>query len=637
MNSSLPGSRRFGSSFFRRSGNEPPGCAWSASWIALVGLEAIHAVPFPVVMCYRKGMFKVKAPKDMESARRDLLLVWLAAGAASIIAYGVIFWSLGAIGPALVEAVYSVFTLISIYLVAKRKGPMLVHLRIQMTMVFTVSSSISAMMGGIVPSGGFILWSIICPVAAIVFLGFWHSLIISVTFFGLLCVAAIAPYPWETIWPLPENMIPWFIVANTAGGFSLAFVALWYFIAMLESETKQREVAQRLALRAQKLESVGTLAGGIAHDFNNILMALFGNLTLAKRQTSPGEAIHQHLTSAESALEQAAGLTTQLLTFSRGGVALKKNISLNQVIANSASFVLHGTTTKATIEIDPLLWKVRADSGQIGQLIGNLVLNAHQAMPAKGTVHVQAQNLDKDSPVPGLIAGRPYVHISVTDQGCGIPDEIKDRVFEPFFTTRPTGTGLGLASCFAIVRDHDGLITVDSQVGQGSRFDIYLPSTGVSAQPFEKKPSPCFQGQGHILIMDDEIPVREVLTAMVEELGYQVTACADGSQAIAAFQSRTSQGLTTDVIVLDLTVRGGMGGVEAARLIRAIDRDVPIVASSGYVDDRILMEYEKHCFTDVLIKPYTLERLCAVLSLATMPSSGSSPNLLTQTEESSGG
>lgn len=572
-------------------------------------------------------MFGWQAPRDIESARRDLLLFWLYGGAVSVVAYGLVYWWLGLIGPALVEATYIVFILACIALIRVRKGNMLMHLRIQMFFVFTVSSSVSAMMGGIVTSGAFILWSIICPVAAIVFLGFWHSFIIAGVFGVLLVLAALAPYPWETTWPLPSELIPWFMVANTVGGFSLAFFALWFFIGILDAETKQREEAQRLALRAQKLESVGTLAGGIAHDFNNILMALFGNLTLAKRHSAPGDPVHEHLSSAESALEQAAGLTTQLLTFSRGGVAMKKNIALNTIIANSASFVLHGTTTQVKLEVEPQLWKVRADAGQIGQLVGNLVLNAHQASPPNDTVRVTARNLSDDQLVPGLIPERHYIHLSVQDHGCGIPEEIRERIFEPFFTTRAAGTGLGLASCFAVVRDHHGLITVDSTVGVGSRFDVYLPSTGVPAEPGEKKIAACFQGQGHVLIMDDEQPVREVLTAMVEELGYQVTATPDGGQAVAAFQSRISQGLLVDVVVLDLTVRGGMGGVEAARLIRAIDPNVPIVASSGYVDDRVLLEFENHCFTDVLIKPYTLERLCAVLTRATMGSSGSSPIL----------
>lgn len=379
-------------------------------------------------------------------------------------------------------------------------------------------------------------------------------------------------------------------------------------------DVTEKERLEEESFRAQKLESVGVLAGGIAHDFNNILTAIYGNLALARRRLGAdqpaGELIAELLHEAEKAVMRATGLSRQLLTFAKGGAPVCKTVDLAGVIRESVELTLRGSNLRAEITIADDLLPVEADSSQIAQVVQNLVVNSRQAMPGGGLLRVSGENYT-GSP-PGLNQGR-WLRITFADQGPGIPVELRGRIFDPYFTTKAEGSGLGLAVCHAIVRKHEGTITVAPNPGGGTLFTIFLPVAAAVAARSEAEATATETRSGRILLMDDDAMVAGALRGMLENLGHQVTVVGDGEEAVAAWQEALANGCGYDWGILDLTVPGGTGGLPAAEAIRSLDPAAKLIVASGYADNPVLAFPGRYGFRGRLAKPCRIEDLEALV------------------------
>jgi signal transduction histidine kinase/ActR/RegA family two-component response regulator len=382
-------------------------------------------------------------------------------------------------------------------------------------------------------------------------------------------------------------------------------------VATIEDVTERERLEQEV-FRAQKLESVGVLAGGIAHDFNNLLTGIMGNISLAQLDAPAGSQIAEALEEAEKASLQARDLTRQLLTFSRGGAPIKRAVAIAESVTHAVQLALRGSNVRGVFTIPPDLWAVEADQGQINQVFHNLGINACQAMPAGGTVGVEAANvlLGDDGAIP-LPAGR-YVRVTVVDQGVGIPSGNLERIFDPFFTTKKEGTGLGLAVVYSIVKNHGGHIGVMSAEGQGTTFTVHIPATAKESHP-TAIPATVYAGRGLLLVMDDEPAVRSVASRILAAMGYEVHTAADGAEALAAYRDARAGGHAYDAVILDLTIPGGMGGAETLRSLRGIDPTVKAVVSSGYSDDPVMSRYLDYGFCGCIAKPYRSSDLSRVM------------------------
>jgi PAS domain S-box-containing protein len=369
--------------------------------------------------------------------------------------------------------------------------------------------------------------------------------------------------------------------------------------------------------KTARLESLGVLAGGLAHDFNNILMGVVGNLSLAQSMArAEDSALIEKLTSAATACNRARGVTNQLLTFAKGGAPVKTSASIHELVVETARFSLSGSPVAARFDVDKGLWAAEVDPVQIGQVVQNLVLNAMQAMlPAGGVLEVSLRNVHVDddsqpSRTP-LVPGR-YVCLAVKDSGQGISEEHLTRIFDPYFTTKEKGSGLGLAISYSIVRAHGGVITVESELGVGSRFSVYLPASAVSVsegRDARPRTHPARMAGGRVLLMDDEPMVGEVAQEMLQSLGYEAELATSGQDAIERFRAAEERGEPFVAVILDLTVPGGMGGAEAVRHIKDIRSDVPVVVTSGYADDPVMARYREYGFDAVLPKPFPIPQL----------------------------
>ena len=379
--------------------------------------------------------------------------------------------------------------------------------------------------------------------------------------------------------------------------------------------TERKKMEEEL-IRAQKLESLGVLAGGIAHDFNNLLTVILGNVSLARMITNPEVNIFQRLVEVEKATLRAKRLTEQLLTFAKGGAPIKKTISIAELIKDSVRLALVGSNVSCEFFMPENLWSAEADEGQLSQVINNLIINAKQAMPNGGMINVSVENINLESE-PGhalyLKDGR-YVKITVQDQGIGIPKQHLNRIFDPYFTTKQKGSGLGLAACYSIIKNHDGYITVDSELGVGTTFTIYLPSSEREISEKADKEEKALLVNGKILVMDDEEVVREIIGEMLYHIGCEVEFAIDGQEAIELYKRARESEKPFDAVILDLTVPGGMGGKDAMKALLQIDPGVRAVVSSGYSSDPIMSEFEGYGFRDVLAKPYNLGELSKTLN-----------------------
>ncbi|WP_456386203.1 hybrid sensor histidine kinase/response regulator [Desulfolithobacter sp.] len=387
-------------------------------------------------------------------------------------------------------------------------------------------------------------------------------------------------------------------------------------VLVFRDVTRQLQMEKELQ-KVQKLESIGVLAGGIAHDFNNLLAAIIGSLSLCERLAAADSKIMELVCNAKTASLRAKELTGQLLTFAKGGVPVKKTSSLGGVIRESVDFVLHGEKVSCLFQIPDDLWLVDIDPGQISQVLQNLVLNARDAMPDGGTVTISCANLQSitGENIPGLDNG-PYVRITVSDTGCGIDQDRLERIFEPYYTTRETGSGLGLAICHSIIKRHNGHIAVESCKGAGSSFKIYLPADPDARMATTESGDEgrMVSGGGRVLVMDDEELVRAVTKSMLEGLGYSTVTVNDGREAVQAFRRYQEDGTPFDMVIMDLTVPGGMGGREAAEEILALDPRATLIVSSGYSNDPVMADCHRYGFAAALVKPFLLKDLEQVLA-----------------------
>jgi len=366
--------------------------------------------------------------------------------------------------------------------------------------------------------------------------------------------------------------------------------------------------------KASKLESIGLLAGGIAHDFNNILAAILGNISLAKMIVDSDSEVYEILSEAERGSMQARELTNQLLTFSKGGEPVKKTLDISMLLRDCVRFTLRGSNADCDFSIPDDLWPVEVDSGQISQVINNIVLNADQAMPDGGTLEISASNVHVTGVDLLPVKKGKYVRISIRDHGIGIPGEHIPKIFDPYFTTKQKGSGLGLATSYSIVRRHGGCITVDSEVGVGTTFQIYLPASADKLEEKKGVEREVPEITGKILIMDEEEGIRSVVGKMLEMMGHEYEAVADGESAVEAYRKALEAGEPFDVVILDLTVPGGMGGKKAIRKLLEIDGNVKAIVSSGYSNDPVMSNFDEYGFRNYLLKPYHLDDLIKVLN-----------------------
>jgi signal transduction histidine kinase/ActR/RegA family two-component response regulator len=392
--------------------------------------------------------------------------------------------------------------------------------------------------------------------------------------------------------------------------FAHRYLAQRRYALELESEVARRtahirQVEEELT-RSKRLESLASFAGGVAHDFNNLLSVILGNLSLLRRHvhdTAP-------LDRAEEAVGQATKLTGQFLTFARGGSPVRKVSDLEAIVREAAALVLAGAKVRPVFEIPDDLPCAEVDAGQMAQVFNNLLLNAVQAMPEGGLVRITASSLEC---APAPLPPNRAVRISIEDEGPGISPEVRDRIFDPFFTTKEKGQGLGLASAYSIVNRHGGLLKTGTSNAQGARFDVILMAT--ESRPVTEQPTPAvpFPAPGRVLVMDDDGAVRTVLRTMLEGMGYSVSCANDGESAVARYADALNCREPFDTVILDLTVRGGMGGAKAMERLVAMDPDVAGIVISGYSDDPVMAEPERYGFRCAIAKPFQPDKLARAL------------------------
>jgi PAS domain S-box-containing protein len=376
--------------------------------------------------------------------------------------------------------------------------------------------------------------------------------------------------------------------------------------------TERKRLEEEL-MKAQRIESLGVLAGGIAHDFNNILTPILSNISMARIYGELGSEVDEMLTDAEKATLRAKSLTQQLLTFSKGGAPVKKIASISKLLSDSSRFALSGSSVTCKYSIPEDLWSVEMDEGQVGQVIHNLVINADQASPAGGTIKIGAENvvIGPKSPLP-LEEGK-YVSISIADSGIGIPGEHLSRIFDPFYTTKVRGSGLGLSTSFTIIKQHKGTIQVNSELGAGTVFHIYLPASEEALVIEEKRWKKARTGHGRILVIDDEQSVRRSMKTILNRLGYEVKLAEDGAEGIRVYEKAMKEERPFDLVIMDLTIPGGLGGQKTMEKLKRIDPGAKVIVSSGYSDDPVLSKFQDFGFSEVLAKPYKAEDLVEVI------------------------
>ena len=374
-----------------------------------------------------------------------------------------------------------------------------------------------------------------------------------------------------------------------------------------------RKKAETELQKMQKLESLGVLAGGIAHDFNNLLSGIVGNVELAQMEINDNQNLTTYLARCHKSLGLAADLSGRLLTFAKGGEPQIVAMNIEELLKDTCILALSGTNTTFTLESDPQLKSVSGDVNQLGQVMFNVLLNAHQAMPSPGKIKVTANNTRVQTNQINALTQGEFVEIIIEDCGVGIPQSIIENIFDPFYTTKDSGTGLGLAICHSIIKKHHGEILFESELGQGTIVRILLPTSNDTIQVQAPLEPIEFTMRGQILLMDDNEMIRDVCTDIFNSMGIGVTCTTNGEEAIKSFIQAHEADNPFDVVILDLTVPDGMGGLQAMDEIRKIDKKVPSIVFSGYSDDVVLTTPETHGFNGKLSKPFKKAELTRVL------------------------
>ncbi|MFO7736547.1 MAG: ATP-binding protein, partial [bacterium] len=388
-----------------------------------------------------------------------------------------------------------------------------------------------------------------------------------------------------------------------------------YCLITMTDISERRKMEEGLQ-KIQKLESLGVLAGGIAHNFNNLLCGIFGYIDMAYESSNKKE-VKNYLFEVLNSIDRARGLTQQLLTFSKGGAPVKRTEPMLPFLKETVQFALSGSNVSCNFDLPTDLWSCNFDKNQIQQVVDNIVINAQQSMLNGGTIWFSAQNIHlSENEHPSLPQGR-YIKISIRDMGVGIPKEIQPRIFDPYFTTKTTGNGLGLSTSFSIINRHDGSIDIESETGKGTVLNIYLPAFKKHTTPVKKtdhSTSPSkYKGNGLILIMDDEDMILKITTEMLAVMGHEVICKSNGKDAVDFFREKKKKGRRVVAMIFDLTVPGGMGGKDAVKEIRKFDPDIPVFVASDYSEDPVMSNPTAYGFTASISKPFRLAELADML------------------------
>ncbi len=376
----------------------------------------------------------------------------------------------------------------------------------------------------------------------------------------------------------------------------------------IRQQVKRESQLEADLQRASKLESLGLLAGGIAHDFNNLLTVMMGNLSLARLDATMHPESVDSLRDAEKAVVRARDLTQQLLTFAKGGAPIRTAVSLPEVVREVVEFALRGSNTRCQFDIAPNLWPAHVDKGQIGQVMQNIAINAMQAMPQGGVLDISLRNETVGAELGQVLTPGRYVLLTTTDHGAGIRSEDLQRIFDPYFTTKKHGSGLGLATAHSIVKKHLGHISAESTPGRGTTFRIWLPAADGSVAPkivpVKPVPLPAETQRVSILFMDDEESIRRLGSTILRRMGYNVVAVSDGDEAVREYALARLLGRPYALVILDLTIPGGMSGRQTLEELLKLDPAVKAIVSSGYSNDQVLSNYQAHGFKGMVSKPY---------------------------------
>lgn len=376
----------------------------------------------------------------------------------------------------------------------------------------------------------------------------------------------------------------------------------------------ERKKIEAEIFKASKLESLGILAGGIAHDFNNLLTIILGNASLVKMRINPKEKNAKNLMEIEKAIIQAKDLTQQLLTFAKGSEPLKRNIDIGELLQETTSLILSGSNIKCNFHIAQDLTNIEADEGQIKQVINNILINAIQAMPNGGSIKVAAENKESSKRIRECFdLGHDYVKITIADGGTGISEESLQHIFDPYFTTKAEGNGLGLANVYSIIKKHNGFINVESQVGVGTTFHLYLLASKQKKTTQIANKGVFVTDKHRILVVDDKEEIRKVAVKMLKQLNYAAACARDGAQAIEMYQRAQDMGKSYEVIIMDLTIPGGMGGEQTIGQLLQINKRAKVIACSGYANSQIMSKYKQMGFKGFISKPYNIEQLEKIL------------------------
>lgn len=364
-------------------------------------------------------------------------------------------------------------------------------------------------------------------------------------------------------------------------------------------------------VKANRFEALGQLAGGIAHDYNNLLTTILGGISLAVDARD-----YSGLENSIKACEAAKGLSRQLLTFSKGGTGTRQTIRTADLLRDSIRIAASGSTVKVELNAPADLATIQVDRPQLLQVFQNLIVNAIQAMPnGQGNVWLTAGNVAlAENQIPPLTAGQ-YVAIEVRDNGSGIKPEHLEKIFDPFFTTKKTGTGIGLATVVKIIKHHGGQLTVDTELGVGTSFTVFLPRAEQEEVVETRRPPSLNLATrtNRILFMDDDPEISRLTEGMLVSMGYGVDLAKDGDEAIKFYRRYLNIKRPHDVVIMDLTVIGGMGGEECFRHLRELDPNVRAIVASGYDNDEMKRQFLDLGFCGYLTKPYRVGDLSRIL------------------------
>ena len=382
-------------------------------------------------------------------------------------------------------------------------------------------------------------------------------------------------------------------------------------------DIRARKMLEEERLKTSKLESIGILAGGIAHDFNNLLTVILGNITLSKIRLGDNHEVVQFLNDAEKASLMAKDLAYKFLTFSSGSPPIQKEEDVRNIISDTARITFSGSNIIPKLKIEDNLWNVYCDITQFQQALANVLINAKESMQNGGVVEIKAENVNISSIEMPVLSSGKYIKITVKDEGCGIPEKNLEKIFDPYFSTKERATqkgmGLGLTITYSIIKNHKGHIDVFSKEGKGTTVVMYFPAVEVLRDGNTDKEVKAKKSNGHMLIMDGEPLVRRSVINMLEALGYSVDLASDGSEAVLLYKKAFERGRPYDLVILDITVPGGIGGREAFLEIKSIDPNAKAIVSSRYSNDPIMAQYKKYGFLGVISKPYKIEELLSVI------------------------